>query len=61
MLGSEICLEKNIAFQCGIHAKLLSSNIRRIRNICQIVGIVIMEKSRGEVSLMEQDTIENVS
>ena len=25
------------------------------------VGKVIIEKSRGEVSLMEQDTIENVS
>ncbi len=28
---------------------------------CMFVGKVIIEKSRGEVSLMGQDTIENVS
>ena len=46
-----ICLDKNIAFQCGIHrlhAKLLSFNIRRIRNICQIVGKVCTRGRRGK-------------
>ena len=58
--GEELCWYLLIYISMYVHI-----NFGEISFMCNTVayGIVkvIIEKSRGEVSLMEQDTIENVS
>ena len=63
-VGEHINLEISIYLQRFPHHQ---RTLRRLifdyllKRECCITGKVIIDKSRGEVSLLEQDTIENVS
>ena len=47
-------------FEVTIHWQLLQACLK-MSELVPNSGKVIIDKSRGEVSLLEQDTIENVS